>query len=42
MVVLEHSRRFDARSEYGKLKRWQLKRYGDTTVSFYELDRERQ
>jgi 16S rRNA (guanine(966)-N(2))-methyltransferase RsmD len=41
-VVLEHSRRFDSLPEYGRLKRWQLKRYGDTAVSFYELDEERQ
>ncbi len=39
-VVLEHSRRFDSGLEYGKLKRWKLKRYGDTVVSFYELGEE--
>lgn len=36
IVVLEHGKRFPARAEYGKLIRWQQKRYGDTVLSFYE------
>jgi 16S rRNA (guanine966-N2)-methyltransferase len=37
-VVLEHGKRFDSRATYGKLRRWQMKRYGDTAVSFYVID----
>jgi 16S rRNA (guanine966-N2)-methyltransferase len=36
-VVLEHGKRFESRDAYGKLRRRQFKRYGDTAVSFYEI-----
>ncbi|HEV3311859.1 MAG TPA: 16S rRNA (guanine(966)-N(2))-methyltransferase RsmD [Chloroflexota bacterium] len=35
-VVLEHGKRFETESEYGKLRRRQVKKYGDTCVSFFE------
>ncbi|HZT97027.1 MAG TPA: 16S rRNA (guanine(966)-N(2))-methyltransferase RsmD [Chloroflexota bacterium] len=35
LVVLEHGKRIETQSEYGSLRRWQLKRYGDSMVSFY-------
>ena len=35
VLVLEHGKRFDAKPVYGRLVRWQEKRYGDTSVSFY-------
>ncbi len=38
IAVLEHSRRFETGTEYGRLVRQQVKRYGDTSVSFYRAD----
>lgn len=35
VVVLEHSSRLDTKPRYGRLNRRQVKRYGDTVVSFY-------
>jgi len=38
IVVLEHGKRVETRPVYGKLKRWREKRYGDTAVSFFEMN----
>jgi 16S rRNA (guanine(966)-N(2))-methyltransferase RsmD len=37
-VVLEHDKRFAPANIYGKLRHRRAKRYGDTSVSFYEPD----